>query len=83
MERKIIYRDDDLPEKFTGIAHFPFLMANKYYINGRAHRLDGPAVTSEGSLRLEFWFLSGKCFLDESSHRISARLFYRLSRKPK
>ena len=48
----------DIPKKFTGIAIYP----NGYkawYVKGKQHRLDGPAVEcANGS---KYWYIEGKC----------------------
>jgi len=68
----------DLPDNYTGIAEFTDGVL-RYYLNGKLHRTDGPAViTSYGSM---YYYLNGKTHREDGPAEIwnNGSIFYYLN----
>jgi hypothetical protein len=74
-------RFENMPKDFTGIA----LFSNDdrvWYTNGKANRLDGPAVECENGSR--FWYIDGRLHRENGPAVIFAdgrRYFYIANRR--
>ena len=71
---------DKLPENYTGIVEYPSGIIC-YYLNGKLHREDGPAVIwPTGNVE---YYLNGKCHREDGPAIInpSGKIFYYINDK--
>lgn len=58
LDNKLIGEGDELPINFTGILIIDPIGSKYWFLNGKQHRIDGPAIEwSDGS---KFWYLNDK-----------------------
>jgi len=66
LNHKFLCESSDIPNNFTGILKF-FYGERVWYLNGKQHRLDGPAIDYGNELKE--WWVNGK-FVTELEHKL-------------
>ena|ERR1700691_3109733 len=80
METLKLNNPNDLPKNYTGIVEYDEGTII-YYLNGKCHREDGPAIIHpDGSI---FYYLNGKCHREDGPAAIwnDGTVFYYLNGK--
>ena len=64
-----------VPDNFTGKCVTKNSGGIRYYVNGKRHRLDGPAV--EYPHGTKHWWINGKIYSEENFNKLPDVIMYR------
>ena len=65
----------DIPKDFTGKCQTESTGAIRYFVNGKRHRLDGPAVEFPDGT--SYWYVDGEFYLKEQFDALPEVIMYR------